>query len=161
MMKLIAALVLAISLTSASDQLLLAEDPSKIAMVKYSEVGDQLIDLVLAEPLHAALKESYLARRKQQKEQGAELMKQIDSRKGNLSLPTKDVSKVIEGMEIDKQVSQLAKAKLVARLREQFGNRYDIILNATSEILYAEVPVVDLTQQVKQRLMLGDLQPSS
>ena len=123
-----------------------------VAKVDYSEIKDILETVVLSDPIHKELRDSYLAAEKKfadaQKKMQEALMK------------GEKINPMEAGMQMmnrgnHKRVSQLCQKYLLTIIDETFKGKYKIILKDgySGSILYTEVVIEDITDILRQELL--------
>ena len=128
----------------------------RVAKIDLATVQDDLLDTLFAKPENAELKKSLDALDKAEAER--------DRLSREASAAGKDPDEAVKNLPAldDKprqRLERLIHAELLRFLVKRYGNRFAVILDATSgpdAVIYLDGEIVDVTQTVKQALQLND-----
>jgi len=114
-------------------------------------------EIVLSDSKHSELKLNYEKYQKQQKAWQEKLMKRTmkAQKKGEMSIPFEEVAKQTEKFEVDRKVRETVKDAFSKMVSNTFGKEYDLIIDEGlgQEIIFAKIPIPDLTAKFRQQLL--------
>ena len=126
---------------------------SGIALVKFSELKELLLERVFAQKGNEGLRKQYLEIQDREKNSRKEMMDAVKS--GNFD-PLEYATEELPGMFQDEEkIEDLAKAELVRIIEKLYPEKFKLIMNDSygSDILYTSILVPDITSNIKQYLL--------
>ena len=132
-----------------------APTETRVAKVDIFGLHDELREVLLAKPEHAALKKAA--------DENSALEEKRNKAMQQASRAGKDIQDVLKDLaEPDEQVQQrldrLIKAEILRFVVKKYGNRFTVVLDsnqANEAILYLDGEIVDVTQAIRQSLQLN------
>jgi len=131
--------------------------PTHVAKVQMSEIHDDILDLILAKPENAKFKKDKETQEANDQKRNAAIQAASAAGKEGKELQAVVSEFPQNDYQSQQKLERMVHAEVLRIIAKKYGNRFTVVLDGdNSSVIYLEGEIVDLTQTLKQSILLND-----
>jgi len=122
-----------------------------------SEIHDDILDLILAKPENAKFKKDKETQEANDQKRNAAIQAASAAGKEGKELQAVVSEFPQNDYQSQQKLERMVHAEVLRIIAKKYGNRFTVVLDGdNSSVIYLEGEIVDLTQTLKQSILLND-----